>query len=354
MTNRIGILDGYRAVAIGMVMLYHYFSRWTPPYHAVNLYPYGAVLRDAFSFGYLGVNFFFIISGFVIGMTLERCRNPGEFFIRRLARLWPAMLACSIITFAGLSIIPCAPFPARVPDLAPGLLFISPAILNRLFHAKLNWLDGAYWSLFVEVCFYAWAGFLFFTFRTRFAAAFLGVLVLSAVPLFFEGPVAAAASIALISRYMPWFCAGMGFYLLHAKKQRQLATSLIVASAALLAVQAFRGARPAELVFAAAFFAAFLAFLHLPRAVRLFGSAPITAIGEASYSLYLLHQFLGVSLIAYLATGHGAWTVIYALLVMATMVAVALAVYRLWELPAKERMLSAFRSRIAVAGGARS
>ena len=123
MTGRIGILDGYRALAIGMVVLYHYFARWTPPDHAANLYPYGPVLRDAFSFGYLGVNFFFIISGFVIGMTLERCKTPGEFFVRRFARLWPAMLACSIITFAGLSLVPAAPFPARAADPVPGLLF---------------------------------------------------------------------------------------------------------------------------------------------------------------------------------------------------------------------------------------
>jgi peptidoglycan/LPS O-acetylase OafA/YrhL len=75
---RISILDGFRAVAIISVMLYHYFSRWTPPNNKFSLYPYGN-FYDYFVWGKLGVQFFFIISGFVIYFTLKKTENLASF-----------------------------------------------------------------------------------------------------------------------------------------------------------------------------------------------------------------------------------------------------------------------------------
>jgi peptidoglycan/LPS O-acetylase OafA/YrhL len=349
LNHRIRVLDGYRAMAIGMVVLYHYFAKWTPPDHATNLYPYNAIFRDAFSYGYLGVNFFFIISGFVIGMTLTNCSTPIEFFIRRFARLWPAMLACSIITFVGLSLLPAAPFEARFRDLMPGLIFTSPQVLNAALGTDLQWLDGAYWSLFVEVSFYVWAAFLFFSFRKWFGLAFLCLLALSLVPMFLEGSLRSIATIGLVANYIPWFCAGIGFYLLHAQRDKVLGFLLVFASAALLAFHALRDAELGELSFTAAFFGAFLIFVHRPAWVSVFSLRPLTVVGEASYSLYLLHQFLGVSLIAHFAEEDGAWTVLYAIAVLTGMIIASVAIYRYWEVPVKRAVLTAFRSKIPAA-----
>ena len=348
MSNRILILDGYRAVAIGMVLLYHYFARWTPPEHEVSLYPYGSTLSSAFAYGYLGVHFFFIISGFVIGMTLNTCKTPFEFVVRRFARLWPAMLACSIITFAGLSLIPGAPFEARARDLVPGLIFTSPQILNLGLGTDLRWLDGAYWSLFVEVSFYAWATVLFFVFRGRFGLAFLGLLAASFMPPLLDGTLGSMASIVLVAPYMPWFCAGIGFYHLHARKDTGIAFLLVALSAAVLVLRAWLDGRVAEVAFGAVFYAAFLAFVYRPTVVRLFSTPGLTVVGEGSYSLYLLHQFLGVAIIGWLADGGGRWTVVYAVAVAAVMVFVAIAIYRFWEVPTKRLILSRMRPQSAV------
>jgi peptidoglycan/LPS O-acetylase OafA/YrhL len=48
--------------------------------------------------GYLGVNLFFVISGFVIFMTLDRTLVPLDFVISRTSRLFPAYWAAIIIT----------------------------------------------------------------------------------------------------------------------------------------------------------------------------------------------------------------------------------------------------------------
>lgn len=97
--SRIEFLDGLRCFAILGVLLFHYFSRWTPPWYPENLYPYSSVLSRLLSRGGYGVNHFFIISGFVITLTLFKCDNFSEFFIRRFCRLFPAMLLCSVVTF---------------------------------------------------------------------------------------------------------------------------------------------------------------------------------------------------------------------------------------------------------------
>ena len=93
--KRISYLDGHRGIAILLVLLYHAFSRWT------ELVPYGNDFADfpLFRFGYLGVELFFLISGFVILMTLEKFNSFTEFMYHRWLRLFPAMLICSLFVF---------------------------------------------------------------------------------------------------------------------------------------------------------------------------------------------------------------------------------------------------------------
>jgi peptidoglycan/LPS O-acetylase OafA/YrhL len=99
------------------------FSLWSrfaiatagAPLNSESLYPYGTALADppGVRFGEFGVQLFFVISGFVIAMTLERCKTPREFVVRRYARLGPAMLLSGMITFAAMHAIPGTPFPER-------------------------------------------------------------------------------------------------------------------------------------------------------------------------------------------------------------------------------------------------
>jgi peptidoglycan/LPS O-acetylase OafA/YrhL len=73
--ERIGHLDGLRGIAILAVVGYHYYARFAD--HAQLFYPYGNVWSGfiLFEYGYYGVHLFFAISGFVIALSLERCRS---------------------------------------------------------------------------------------------------------------------------------------------------------------------------------------------------------------------------------------------------------------------------------------
>ncbi len=132
-SRRIASIDGLRTIAILAVVAFHYCYRWGPPLNSGSLYPYGTALADlpGVRFGGCGVQLFFVISGFVIAMTLDRCRTPREFVVRRYARLGPAMLVFSVITFAAMHVIPRAPFPERGVWFLSAITFIDPQLLNR-------------------------------------------------------------------------------------------------------------------------------------------------------------------------------------------------------------------------------
>ncbi len=85
---RIGYLDGLRGLAIALVMAWHY----TCAPHARYL-PYGATLRGVpiIADGWIGVYLFFLISGYVVSLSLERSSGLGDFLWRRWLRLFPAM-----------------------------------------------------------------------------------------------------------------------------------------------------------------------------------------------------------------------------------------------------------------------
>ncbi len=93
--NRINFLDGFRGLAILLVLLFHAYARWS------SVVPYGDEFSmfPVFSYGYLGVNLFFLISGFVILMTLEKSKDFFQFLRKRWHRLFPAMLISTIFIF---------------------------------------------------------------------------------------------------------------------------------------------------------------------------------------------------------------------------------------------------------------
>ena len=71
--ERIKLLDSFRFIAILMVLLFHYYSRWNGIHYQIE----GDLL--GFKYGYLGVEFFFMISGYVIYFTLTKTENFQKF-----------------------------------------------------------------------------------------------------------------------------------------------------------------------------------------------------------------------------------------------------------------------------------
>ena len=350
--HRFRTLDGFRALAILLVIGFHYFVRWTPPDNCTNLYPYGSAFSGfpMFRYGYLGVQIFFIISGFVITMTLFRSRSIGDFARKRFARLFPTMLLCSALTFSFLHLFPHSAFQIPWRNFLPSLTFIDPIIWRKIVGPSVGPIDGVYWSLFVEVKFYFWAAVLFFGLRRR--NFFEGVLVGFALL------ISLTASMYLLhlqhqwllefvfaAPYLPWFVSGIGFYALHSTPKSRLGWLLLGESVAALLISSSKSGTLTVNVSALMLgYAMFMAMLYRPAWVRWFASRPIAAVGMASYSLYLLHQEVGVALLQ--SISRASWLqgnpwlgLLSAGALAALMVGVSLAIYQFWEVPAKVFLL---------------
>ena len=92
--SRLVEVDALRGLAALAVVLFQYTTRFTELF-ATNPPP-------TFSFpdGHYGVNLFFIISGFVIFMTLEKTSRPMDFVLSRFSRLFPAYWVAIILTLS--------------------------------------------------------------------------------------------------------------------------------------------------------------------------------------------------------------------------------------------------------------
>lgn len=295
-TGRLAFLDGLRGVAILMVLAYHAYARWP------NSVPYGTTYADLWpaQFGYLGVQLFFLISGFVILMTLEKTGSLGEFMQKRWLRLFPGMAICSLIIFTTADALSARPAgPPVLRDVLPGLLFMWPSVLSAVFSTSFQSLDGAFWSLYVEVVFYAVVGLIYF-WRGR-GAALLTLCVIQVagvvVDLLPMPAVALTVSGLFGATHFGWFLAGALLYLhFRGEGRRYLVMSLIAICMALLK---FRGL--GETMSAAAVAAVFVLSVAGGVGRSFLAWRPLATVGVASYPLYLLHQNITIAAVAQLS-----------------------------------------------------
>ncbi len=279
-------MDGLRGVAILMVIFYHAYARWP------NSVPYGNQYSEIMfiKYGWLGVELFFMISGFVILMTLEKCTNLFQFIYRRWLRLFPAMFIVSMLVFSTARLL-FVERPDGIPelrDLLPGLTFIDTDFFTRTFHSHWGVLEGVFWTLFIEVQFYFIFGIIYFTFGVDAAiAALIGLFSLYIINAPFVWRFA--------PQYMGWFASGAMYYLyFKSRKNKWLCMGLFMSllSAAFLpkmGVDAKISASIISLIF--------MAVIMSERLQSVLSSKYLVFIGFISYPLYLVHENMMISLI---------------------------------------------------------
>jgi peptidoglycan/LPS O-acetylase OafA/YrhL len=156
-------VDGFRGFAALAVVVFHCWYRAGAP--ALD----GGVVRALVCAGSLGVDCFFVISGFVLLLPVVRrggvFGDVGSYAVRRAARMLPAYWVCVVVLVLSLPLLTGARSPLR----SGAGLGVTASHLLVLQHAVPGWLgravgvgtgtgfgvNGALWSLTVEVGFYA-------------------------------------------------------------------------------------------------------------------------------------------------------------------------------------------------------
>lgn len=172
---RFEILDGLRGVAALIVVAFHLFETYSSG-------PSDQILNH----GYLAVDFFFVLSGFVIGYAYDDRwgkMTTGGFFVRRLIRLQPMVILGTLIgafwfyfgAAPGFELVMQTPWWRLLLIVVLGCLMIpTPPSMDIRGWSEINSLNGAAWSLMWEYV----ANILYALFIRRFSTKLLCVVVL--------------------------------------------------------------------------------------------------------------------------------------------------------------------------------
>lgn len=294
-------LDLMRFAAAAMVVAFHYAFFLPHVMGEANLaFP---EVDGVARYGYLGVELFFLISGFVIVLSARRAAASG-FAAARIGRLMPAYWTAATITAAALAL-----FGGRPPEIGVGDWLVNLTLLQNVVGAPH--VDPVYWTLIVEAKFYALVTILLMVApKRRLEAALYGWLVLSAALSFAPSFDNAAYLLALRAlgfvfepQWAPYFVAGAAFGLAGAEGWSAL-RAVAVAAAFALALRSSLGLTaeyveiydialaPTVVTGVVAGFFALMAAVSLGWLSWLAWPG-FLALGALTYPLYLTHQRLG-------------------------------------------------------------
>lgn len=280
---RIGELDALRGLAALGVVLFHYTYKYE------QIFNDGVMNKYIFNYGFLGVQLFFIISGFVIFMTISKVKSGKEFVLKRFFRLYPVFWICLIITFIITSLSGIERFERTFMEF-----LLNFTMIPDLFKARM--IDGVYWSLLPELLFYGIVLIIFlFRLLHRIEIIMFIWLLISFISIRVVGnPV---ISTLIVSNYSYLFIAGICFFKIYTKKG-DVSHHLLIITCLLYC---FFLVSIIEFIITIIFFLLFYLFVF-KKLIFLNTMKPLIYLGRISYPLYLIHQFIGLILIQKLFT----------------------------------------------------
>jgi peptidoglycan/LPS O-acetylase OafA/YrhL len=272
--QRIDIVNALRALAAMCVAWGHFCGgqgRW---------------LNWSGRYGYLGVYIFFVISGFIIPYSLHRSgymlRNFGRFIVKRAVRLYPPYLISIPVTLLGANLVLRPLMPAGMIHAGGRQLLYHLLFLNDLL--GVPWLNVVYWTLAIEWQWYLLAGLFFPLLVSRHSLLRFCPVVAAMVGYFL------CTSDRIVPHTLPIFLIGV-FVFQNKSGLIGRGRMLALIAAMLWAMRWPTGWLVAGVSVATGLVIAFASWRH--RAADF--------LGDASYSLYLLHLPVGVGLIAWLS-----------------------------------------------------
>ena len=296
--GRFDWIDYARFAAALSVMLYHYYT-FGPQKGYIAQGAFGTAVSPVAAYGFHGVELFFMISGFVIMLSVAD-RSAAQFAAARIRRLYPGYLFCMSATALGLLAMPHEAFPLTFGKYLANTTMLAPAFGE-------TYMDAVYWTLVKELTFYGAVCLLLLAGqRKRLEGIVQAWLLLRA------GALAAGIEGPLLGDVFELFIAGCLLYFGTARGWTPRRLLAVLGSAALVVEgMVRRGAQIAEALaivldpfvlagLGLAFFALFLIMARIdPKLPAAHG------LGALTYPLYLLHHVLGYLAIARLTPAIG-------------------------------------------------
>jgi len=283
-------LDGLRGLAISLVLLYHCHT----------LLGHGLMARFA-EFGWVGVNLFFVLSGFLIsGIILDSRDDPRffrNFYARRALRIWPVYVLLLLGNYVLLpSLLELNPHRAwQLTATAPWLYYVL--FVQNLFFLPLPAPISPTWSLAIEEQFYLFWAPVGRLLKPKHLAAFL-------VAAFVASPILRACNTGFLTPthtlvHLDGLAIGsliavlLRMDVLARRHWQRMSVIGMALGAAGVVLMLIRGTAFADTLLALGFAGMLLAAI-LPETRpslyrRTLSSAPVKFLGTISYGLYMMH-----------------------------------------------------------------
>jgi len=298
--------------------------------------------------------FFFMISGFVISYTLENTPTLSTFFKNRFVRLFPSMLLCSLITWlVAMKLDDKDLFinAHQAKNLLPGITFINPGIWSFMAHRNFAWISGSYWTIWTEVQFYVVVSVTYFLSRKYF---FRNILLLTIamscikyIPGFFlnifPGDRLSPGWRSFFSEwkfiderfniiyFISWFMVGIFFHDLYKGRSVRLNSLNGIGMAIIFLYLLVTAGGYASPIIYLLMVAAFLLMIYRKKYLSFLDNALFRRIGLLSYSVYLIHETIGILLINKYGAYLGDWSPLSPLIVIVLVILFAELSYRFYE-----------------------
>jgi peptidoglycan/LPS O-acetylase OafA/YrhL len=325
---RLYVLDLLRFVAALSVVFYHYTARgrgWHTPVR--QLFPAVHVVSQ---YGWMGVELFFLISGFVICMS-SWDRPVGAFFVSRVARLFPAYLVAVALTASVVAIWPGFSLNTSKDNILLNFTMLEVPLGGRP-------VDSVYWTLLAELLFYllfalvVWLGL---TYQSAVAFCVLWTTASILAPMF----ASRFAGVVFQPAYSPYFIAGIAFYLMYRFGSNLLLVCIVLVSY-ILATHEILGDVQGQATIAHNRLNLTVVYAVLALCFALIGLVALgrlswirgrwtTVLGAITYPLYLIHQAIGFTVISRLDRHLNRYVLLTGLIL--AMTAVAWLIYRVVE-----------------------
>jgi peptidoglycan/LPS O-acetylase OafA/YrhL len=336
--KRLVELDALRGIASIFVLLFHYsgFSGYNLTFLEV---------------GVTGVDLFFLISGYVIFMTLEKINTGTDFIISRLSRIYPSYLVMMTITIVCVVFLGHGNFPS-VRNLLGNITLFQPFF-------KASYIEDAYWTLTVEMQFYILMWILFMTRRLKNIET-LGIIFVILIQVFelitrnyFPDSkiyILPRSYFPIISHFQLFF-AGIIFYKIRtngANWLRHLIILICFISSVLLYSDSGKShffiSREAFSIMLLVYLIVFYLFAY--HKLRFIAIRPLLFFGAISYCLYLIHDKAGYLIFSFLKSRLVINPLLLTLFVMGIMIGIASIVTYCIEIPAIKYIRRNFRPKL--------
>ncbi|WP_433293054.1 acyltransferase family protein [Actinoplanes sp. CA-030573] len=332
--NRLYILDLLRFLAALAVLGYHFIpsseGSWGP---GGDTHVLGATVKAGLQYAYLGVEAFFVISGFVICMS-SWGRSLSQFFVSRVTRLMPAYIGAILLTAAVVTLVPAG---RDRPHLSHTLINLT--MLQRFLHIPS--VDSVDWTLFIELKFY-----MLFSIVVAFGVTYKRVVlfcVFWTIATLFSMYTGSAFLEGLFEPfYAPLFIAGITLYLIHRFGPDLLLWCMLGTSAAIAMTSlAQRDPTKRGITSYPVTVVILLAFLAIMVAVALGWFSwvrwpGLVTLGALTYPVYLLHHRIGLAFIGEFHEHVPFWLLFTT--VVAGVLLLSYAVHHLFERPVNKRL----------------